>query len=161
MKDVADKIGEALSLHILFIHAWSGCDTTSATFGQGKATLLKKIKESQEIQQISCLMSDPKATKEEIGSAGIRLFVHLYGGKLTDSLNSLRYAKFMEMASCRKTLEPERLPPTERAALFHSLRVHHQIIVWKELSSEVLDPLQWGWKFDGKILIQFLLQTIY
>ena len=28
-KDVVDKIGEALSLHILFIHAWSGCDTTS------------------------------------------------------------------------------------------------------------------------------------
>ncbi len=43
-----------------------------------------------------------QTTKEEIGSAGIRLFVHLYGGKLTDSLNSLRYAKFMEMASCGK-----------------------------------------------------------
>ncbi len=52
MKDVADKIGEALSLHILFIHAWSGCDTTSAPFGhQGKATLLKKTKESQEIHR--------------------------------------------------------------------------------------------------------------
>ncbi len=91
-----------------------------------------------------------ETTKEEIGSAGIRLFVHLYGGKLTDSLNSLKYAKFMEMASCRKTLEPERLPPTERAAFFRNLRVHHQIIAWKELSSEVLDPLQWGWKLDGK-----------
>ena len=57
---------------------------TSATFGKGKATLLKKIKESQEIQQISSLMSDLNETKEEIGSAGIQLFVHLYGGKQTD-----------------------------------------------------------------------------
>lgn len=124
LKDV-EKTGEALSSHILFVHAWSGCDTTSSTFDQGKTTLLKKIRESQEIQQISRLMS---AMKEEIGSAGIQLFLHLYGGKLTDSLNSLRYAKFMEMASCGKTLEPERLPPTERAAFFHSLRVHQQVI---------------------------------
>ena len=71
------------------------------------------------MQQISYLMSDPNAMKEEIGSAGIRLFVHLYGGKQTDSLNSLMYAKFMEMVSCGKTLEPERLPSTERAAFFH------------------------------------------
>ena len=52
LKDVVNKTGEALSSHILFIDAWSGCDTTSATFGQGKTTLLKKIKESQEMQQI-------------------------------------------------------------------------------------------------------------
>ena len=92
--------------------------------------------------QISNLMSDPNAMKEEIGSAGIRLFVHLYGGKQTDSLNSFRYAKFMEMASCGKTLEPGRLPPTERAAFFHSLRVHHQVILWRELSNKELDPMQ-------------------
>ena len=49
IKDVVDKTGEALSSHILFIHAWSGCDTTS-TFGQGQATLLKKIKESADIK---------------------------------------------------------------------------------------------------------------
>ena len=66
----------------------------------------------------------------------------------------------MEMASCGKTLEPERLPPTERASFFHSLRVHHQIIVWKELSSEVLDPLQWGWKLDGKILMPIMTDSV-
>ncbi len=57
--------------HCTFFHAWSGCNTISVPFCQGKAILLKKIKESQENQQISCLMSVPKATKEEIGSAGI------------------------------------------------------------------------------------------
>lgn len=28
--------GDMVTRHILFIHAWSGCDTTSATYGQGK-----------------------------------------------------------------------------------------------------------------------------
>ena len=62
----------------------------------------------------------------------------------------------MEMASCSKTLQPERLPPTERAAFSHSLRVHHQVILWRELSNKELDPTQWGWKLDGKILIPIM-----
>ena len=38
--------------HILFVHAQSGCDTTSATFGQGKTDLLKQLKEFPDTQQI-------------------------------------------------------------------------------------------------------------
>ena len=51
--------------------------TTSATFGQGKKGLLKKIKESPDIQQISSLMIDSSASTEDVGSAGIRLFVQV------------------------------------------------------------------------------------
>ena len=40
------------------------------------------------------------------GSAGIRLCVHLYGSKQTDSLNNFRYMKFMEMTSCSKKVFP-------------------------------------------------------
>ena len=54
---------------------------------------------------------------EQIGEAGTRLFVITYGGKEDDSLNSLRYTKFMEMVSSSKaSLDPQKLPPTERAA---------------------------------------------
>ena len=35
--------GESLTSHILFVHAWSGCDTTSATFAQGKTFMRKKF----------------------------------------------------------------------------------------------------------------------
>ncbi len=115
-------------------------------------------------EKLADIMFDewPKSNKrrDTVGSAGIQLFVHLYGGKLTDSLNSLRYAKFIEMASCGKTLESERLPPTETAEFFHSLRVYHQLIVWKDLSSEVLDPLQWGWKLDGTILMPIMTDSV-
>jgi hypothetical protein len=40
---------------------------------------------------------------------------------------------------------PERLPPTENAAYFHSLRVHLQVLQWSMLSTDVVDP-SWGWK---------------
>ncbi len=84
ISNLITKAGGFITSHLLFIHAWSGCDTTSATFGHGKTNLLKKIQVSKEVQQISVLMSDPHMTAEEIGKAGIRLFVILSGGKPND-----------------------------------------------------------------------------
>ena len=157
IQDLVQKAGKLVTSHLLFIHAWSGCDTTSATYGHGKTSLLKKIQQSEELQQISLLMTDPEATVEQIGKAGIRLYVILYGGRVDDSLNSLRYAKYMEMVSTSKTtIDPQKLPPTERAAYFHSLRVHLQVILWFKLTNKNLDPLQWGWKLADTILTPVL-----
>ena len=58
----------------------------------------------------------------------------------------------MEMVSSSKaSLDPQKLPPTERAAHYHSLRVHLQVIIWKELSNNIFDPKQWGWKLEGSV----------
>ena len=125
-----------------------------ATFGQGKTNLVKKIQVSEEIQRISLLMDNPCTTAEEVDKAGIRLFVILFGGKQDDSLNYLRYAKFLEMVSSSKSIDPQKLPPTERAAHFHSLRVYLQVMLWKQLTHQdsQLDPEKWGWKLDGSAL---------
>ena len=40
--DLVTKAGEVITSHLLFLHAWTGCDTTSATFGHGKTSMLKK-----------------------------------------------------------------------------------------------------------------------
>jgi len=151
IRDLVSKAGTIVIAHILFIHAWTGCDTTSATFGQGKNNLVKKIQVSKEVQQISLLMGDPSVTPEQVGKAGARLFVILFGGKHGDDLNYLCYVKFLEMVSANKIVDPQKLPPTERAAHFHSLRVHLQVILWKRLTHQDLDfdPEQWGWKLDG------------
>ncbi len=137
--------------NILFLHAWSGCDTTSATFGQGKTAILKKLKQSVEIQNISIILNDIEATPDTVGTAGCQLFVLMYGGNRIESLNTLRYVKYMEMVASSKKIEPQKLPPTPRAAYFHSLRVHHQIMIWNNLSVDI-DPTKWGWKLDDKSL---------
>ena len=49
------------------------------------------------------------------------------------------------------------MPPTERAAHYHSLRIHLQVIIWKKLTSDDLDPKQWGLKLDGKILSPIMM----
>ena len=58
-------------------------------------------------------------------------------------------------------IDPQKLPPTEGAAHYHSLRVHLQVIsyacAWKKLTSDDLDPKQWGWKLDGKVLSPIMI----
>ena len=106
-----------ITSHLLFLHAWSGCDTTSSTFDHAKTSLLKRIKESKEVQQISSLMSEHSATAEQIGKAGTRLFIITYSGKQEDSLDSLQYIKFMEMVSASKaSLDYQKLPPHRKSS---------------------------------------------
>ena len=152
VKDLVNKAGEIVISHLLFIHKWSGCDTTSATFGLGKTNLLKKIKQSEKLLQLSSVISNPQATEEDVGNAGIRLFVILCGGREEDALSDLRFAKFMAMVcSCKEELKPWKLPPTDRTGNFHSLRVHLQVMLWSKLTVTDFNPEQWGWKLTGLI----------
>ncbi|KAG1652165.1 Organic cation transporter-like protein [Nymphon striatum] len=53
---------------------------------------------------------------------------------------------YQAMIAKSHVLEPQRLPPTERAAHFHSLRVYLQLTQWTALSTDTLDLCLWGWK---------------
>ena len=90
---------------------------------------MKKIKQSKDVQMIAELIMDHSATTEQVEEAGVQLFVIVFGGKQSDSLNTLRYAKYMEMVASAKHIDPQKLPPTARAAHYHSLRVHLQVIL--------------------------------
>jgi len=39
------SISSIVTSYLLFLNAWSGCDKTSATYGQSKIGLLKKLKQ--------------------------------------------------------------------------------------------------------------------
>ena len=60
----------------------------------------------------------------------------------------------MEMAE-NGVLKPEKMAPTDRAAHYHGLRAHLQIVKWKLLdSNEIqLSPREWRWqcKNGGKL----------
>ena len=58
MKDATSSIPVVIQRHILLIHAWSGCDTTSATFGHGKMYLMKMLNRVPEVQNLSTIVSD-------------------------------------------------------------------------------------------------------
>ena len=39
--------------HLFFVHAWSGWDTVSATFGKDKARFLKQVNQIDELNDLS------------------------------------------------------------------------------------------------------------
>ena len=49
IEDVVNDVGEAVSKHILFMHAWTGCDTTSSIYGKGAIRGTSREKLYQEL----------------------------------------------------------------------------------------------------------------
>ena len=131
------------------IHAVVGCDTTSALYGIGKATVFKRITAVRANKTLVHVIQNKNATQDEVIVAGLSLMVRLYKGKPADKLNKLRhevYCKLSATSSVRPL--PQKLPPTEHTALFHVLRVRLQVMMWKKLSTAGFDPSLWGWQID-------------
>ena len=75
--------------HLLFIHAMTGCDTTSVPFGKGKKSFLNLLLKSKYLQERSAIMSDIWEEKQEIGDTSMKAFIMMYGGNKEDTLASL------------------------------------------------------------------------
>ena len=58
--------------HLLFVHAWSDCDTVSATFGKGIVSFHKLLEKNSELRQISLMMNEISADKAQIGTLSQR-----------------------------------------------------------------------------------------
>ena len=154
ISDFRTKIGEEASTALIFSHAWSGCDTTSATFGHGKISAMKLVAKSPDAYHEAAKFLQDNKSQNEIAESGSLIFRHLYGGKEVANLNDLRYKKYAHLLSkSTKSLRPESLPPTESAARYHSLRVYLQTQRWKHLSESHLNPLDWGWILEKGHLV--------
>jgi len=71
-----------------------------------------------------------------------------------ESLDKLRYTTYMKLCSSSKmAITPQQLPPTSRAAYYNSLHAHHQIMDWKSLSTQPLNPTDWGWQVQSGTLV--------
>ena len=87
IQKVQDEIGSHISQQLLFVHAISGCDTTSAVYGLGKAAFLKKAMKSASFREEAKKFRTPHSTKDTIEPAGEKVLVEVYGGRESDTLN--------------------------------------------------------------------------
>ena len=138
------------------IHAMSGCDTTSKLFGIGKSTVMK---ERDHIIREGGSFLFANATPEEIEEAGRRIICLIYDEKNTDyNLNDLRLKKFEQnVIKSVKSVTVQKLPPTNSAAKYHSLRVYYQVQVW--LENETLKATDWGWELINGNLYPIKIDT--
>lgn len=66
-------------------------------------------------------------------------------------LTVFRYQKYADLA-CKGIITPEKLPPTEKAAHYHGLRCHYQLIQWSMINDFNIQPSEWGWKLENGVL---------
>ena len=134
------KLDPSLSEGLLFLHAISGCDTTSRPFGIGKVTVLKKYIALK--SHVATFMNQA-SSKERIKEAGEKALLEIYGCPSLQSIDAARVEKFqMKVAASSGYVAPEKLPPTSDAASFHSYRTYHQVQTWR---GNDLSPVEWGW----------------
>ena len=88
MKRVKDQLGSEVCTNLLFLHAITGCDTTSRLSGVGKATALKKFENvpyfREQANAFGCL-----SAISDILTAGEKALVSLFGDKPGVSLGAL------------------------------------------------------------------------
>lgn len=126
-----------------FIHAFSGCDTTSAFFRVGKTTFTKFVLKNIHIlhKYIEVFLKD-NAGDKEIGTASECIVALLYGANPNDtSLSKCRYTAFVKQSKNTR-FQLSLLPPTAETAKLHGMRVYLQMQQWHGIN---LNPLQCGW----------------
>ena len=151
IKKTKAALGPETCANTLFVHAVLGCDTTSGIHGIGKGLALKKITKGTQFQEQAEVFNNEGATKSDIIAAGEKALVCLYNGRSDESLDSLRYSRFCQKITTGTSfVQPECLPPSSAAAVYHSLRVYHKVQQWRGVA---LPPQDWGWKLvDGRLL---------
>ena len=84
-------------MYLTFVHIFSGCDTASAGYGQGKLSILKLLEKSKAGREETDVFLQKNVSPELVYRAGRKIFVILYGGKNPDSLTYLRYIKWLHL----------------------------------------------------------------
>ena len=92
---------------ILFLHALTGCDTTSRINGLGKGQAFKKAKANPAYFKTTCIsasffMDSPIPSKEMLSSKGEKALDCLFGAQPCEGLDLLRFRKFVTKASRAK-----------------------------------------------------------
>ena len=78
IRKVLERLNPVTVKNILFTHAWSSCNTTSAVFNKSKTVLVKLIGD-HEVLDICSTFDKTEATPEEVGKTRVKLFVTTYG----------------------------------------------------------------------------------
>ena len=152
IQKIQAKLGVDACSKILALHAFGGCDTTSAIFGHKKGAVFSKLSQSGAVCDCLSVIQNPNASTESVGQAGQQLMVSLYGGARTETLGHLRYSYYCKLLLGRH-FQAERLPPSPGAAYFHALRTHLQVVEWESLGQLRMEPTHWGWKLENGSLI--------
>ena len=152
-------LGNTICCNLLFLHAFTGCDTTSRIFGIGKKSALQKLIKESVIKSCAAVFSIPNQETDIIADAGCKAMVAFFSGKPGESLSEIRYSTLCKKIGAAKSfVAPERLPPTSSATKYHALRCYLQVMQWMD-RGESMDQTEWGWQRDVDNLVPVMMDN--
>ena len=158
VKVLQDSLGDLKKI-ILFYHAFTGCDTTSAPYMRGKVNSWKKFEKcDDQLKKELQVFYQPDSSHEEIARVGEEFMLQLYKTASTSSATNLNELRLLcyQRAISRKSPGDEfhlaSLPPTSAATRQHSYRVYYQVQDW--LGNTSLTGTEWGWKLQHSTLLR-------
>ena len=152
VRDLYNSVGETKARGLLFFHAFTGSDTTSALRNKGKKSAWNTWRAFDEITPVfSNLSKQPfkiiNSDSQEMAMLQ-RFVVCLYiKSSPLERVNDARKEIF-----CHKNQNMESLPPTENALLQHVKRCIYQVGVWYNSfyahPLQPYSPVNYGWRED-------------
>ncbi|XP_034947845.1 uncharacterized protein [Chelonus insularis] len=146
---------------ILFVHAFSGCDSTSALFNKGKKRLVKLFLEDAQLTDMIKPFYSSNSEKRILYEVAEKIIFQLYLSNNTKeqptTIAELRYYLFNQtIFHNNKESSLATLPPTQAALLEHTKRVYLQVQEWL---GKNMDAEEWGWKRIFQIIMYPVMTT--
>lgn len=123
--EVCEGIGLPLINNLFFIHAISGCDTTSYIYKKGKSAALNVLKKHPSMLNKLLIFNDSDADKDVLLKVGHEFVLLMYRLEGTRDINEERfilYNKYIAKETLTKVFDLAVLPPTRAALNEHILR---------------------------------------
>ena len=135
--------------HLLFLHAATGCETTSAVYRKGKRVPFRKLKDHPALCAMVQVFNDEQASSDDVAAAGEAFLCVVYGRKTGDNLDAKRHQLYLRSIAKQKVcakFDLATLPLTSAAARQHSFMVYYQVQQWHGVELQVAD---WGWRLES------------
>lgn len=124
---------------LLGLHAFTGCDSTSAFKGKGKVRAIRCMLKDSIILKASAKLGIEWTLTDEVIIGMERLTCRLYGASKVNDVNECRYVKLtsvccpdnLNMINPTKKFDTAFIPPPKVSFLEHCKRVNFEVGKWK------------------------------
>ena len=128
---------------LLALHAFCGCDTTSAFKGRGHVLPIKTIEKLPRFTRSLARLGDAWGVGEDLMRELEQYTCAMYGNSRFSSVDELRVFKLKEKcdgkpATAMRNMDMGTLPPCRRCLIQHVRRVNYQLSIWK--NSHIAQP---------------------
>ena len=138
------------------LHAFSGCDSTSAFHSIGKVKWLNLVLSNEIFRDALALLGEDLSIQDTIFEAIEQLVCTAYGFESETDIDRVRYKK----CCGKKFPEPSRLPPTKDELKQHIKRANYQTFIWKnalQRDCQIPNASDHGWKLeDGCLKVHWM-----